>query len=264
MFCRHCGKEVPSDTSVNFCPSCGRLLGGNISSGTQKQAFVRLARFNTPSDIVFQSCISSLSDLGITTNRIDKVTKHIETAAATKSPLGNYSPDFFLEVIEESESVSVIKVTILSQEAGLASDAFNRLISTVESKLNQKPTTIEEGMVSDINTPGGEPNRDYPVNRMKPSKMDRKGSIVLGIIVGIWTAFFVFIVIDYNIRLASIAENAFGLGVLVLARTAPSIEISTIIALLFMVMTILLLVRPRKSPSIALLVLSVINMLLTF
>jgi zinc-ribbon domain len=112
------------------------------------------------------------------------------------------------------------------------------------------------------------PDRDlgysHQVRQSGSLKMSRKGSIVLGIIVGIWTISFLAIIIEYNIRLARVSETASGLGTLVVARVAPSIEISTIVALLFVVITILLFVRPKKSSLIAIIVLSAVNILLTF
>jgi hypothetical protein len=92
----------------------------------------------------------------------------------------------------------------------------------------------------------------------------RKISIILGIIVGIWTAVLIVEVIDYNIRLENVLENARGLGILVVERVAPSIEISAIIALLFVIITILLLVYPTRSRVIAVGILSIINLILTF
>jgi hypothetical protein len=104
----------------------------------------------------------------------------------------------------------------------------------------------------------------YPARKKEGTKSIPRGdSIVLGIIVGIWTVILVAIVIEYNLRLANASENASGFGMLVIVRVAPSIEISTIVALLFIVMTILLFVRPRKGTTVALVVLSVVNMLLT-
>lgn len=51
---------------------------------------------------------------------------------------------------------------------------------------------------------------------------------------------------------------------LVLARIAPSIEISSLVAILFVIVTILLLLPPRRGSIIGLVVLSIVNLLLTF
>ena len=92
----------------------------------------------------------------------------------------------------------------------------------------------------------------------------RKVSIALGIIVGLWTTFFVVMIINLNIRLAQISETASGLGTLFVVRIAPSIEISTLVALLFVVMTILLLVRLKRGTVLGLGIVAIVNLLLTF
>ena len=69
-------------------------------------------------------------------------------------------------------------------------------------------------------------------------------------------------IIDLNIRLAQISETAPGLGTLFVVRIAPSIEISTLVALLFVVKTILLLVRPKRGTVLGLAIVAVVNLLL--
>ncbi|MFZ0695643.1 MAG: hypothetical protein WAM88_00735, partial [Nitrososphaeraceae archaeon] len=82
--------------------------------------------------------------------------------------------------------------------------------------------------------------------------------------VGLWTTFFVVMIINLNIRLAQISETASGLGTLFVVRIAPSIEISTLVALLFVVMTILLLVRLKRGTVLGLGIVAIVNLLLTF
>jgi hypothetical protein len=101
-------------------------------------------------------------------------------------------------------------------------------------------------------------------NLISKASRIRRISLILGIIIGIWTAVLLISVIDYNVRLASVRENTFGLGIIVVERVAPSIEISTIIALLFVAITIVLIVRPTRSRLIAVGTLSTVNLILTF
>lgn len=86
---------------------------------------------------------------------------------------------------------------------------------------------------------------------------------ILGVIVGIWTVIFLVTIIDYNIRLSNVRESAVGLGILVVGRVAPSIELSNIIALLLVAMTILLIVPPTKSHILAIVILSSVSIILT-
>src|SRR5829696_679144 len=263
MFCRHCGAEVPSGTPVKFCPKCGSSLSGDYPSDIQRIA--KLAKFNSSSETLFQTCISSLTDLGITLNKIDRETNYIETApAARMSPISSYSsfPVIKIRVAEgESSAESIIRASINTVNMETATTSFDKLISAISSRLNQKPTAVEDGIMDDIEE--RKPLvQGYPARKKEGTKnIPRGGSIVLGIIVGIWTVILVAIVIEYNLRLANASENASGFGMLVIVRVAPSIEISTIVALLFIVMTILLFVRPRKGTTVALVVLSVVNML---
>ena len=72
MFCRHCEKEIPSDASVNFCPNCGRSLTDAFPSVGPHPTIIRFVKFIVPLDNLFEACISSITNLGITINRIDR------------------------------------------------------------------------------------------------------------------------------------------------------------------------------------------------
>jgi hypothetical protein len=64
-------------------------------------------------------------------------------------------------------------------------------------------------------------------------------------------------------RLSSVRDTAFGLGNLVVARIAPSIEIGSIVGLLFFLETIILFLKPRRRKLIALIILGLFNILVT-
>ena len=264
MFCSKCGKELLNGY-LNFCPSCGNSLAEKITSDTQQRTITKFAKFNLPSESLLQSCIASLNELGITINKIDKVAKYIETIGPTKSAIANYNlfPVLQVRVTDESKTTSLIRIAIFTKTETVAADAFSRLIYAMNNKLNQEPTVL-----------GDEPpNIDNPVairtnyisneKTNTDSQIVRKISIILGIIEGIWTAIFLVAVLDYNFRLEKVSETAFGLGTLIVNRIAPSIEISTIIALLFIIITVLLLVRPTRSRITASLALSIVNILLS-
>jgi hypothetical protein len=157
MFCRHCGKVAPSDTSVNFCPNCGKSLEGDFQSDIQQQTIVKVAKFDSSPETLFQSCVSSMADLGIKINKMDRLTKYIETAAVVpKSPNDNFSsfPNFHLRVMEGDSSAakSIIEASIFSEDTGFAITSFDKLIDALSSRLNQKPIAIVEGNVNDTST----------------------------------------------------------------------------------------------------------------
>jgi hypothetical protein len=64
-------------------------------------------------------------------------------------------------------------------------------------------------------------------------------------------------------RLSGIRDMAFGLGNLVVARVAPSIEFGSFVGLLFFIETIILFLKPKQGKLIALIILGVVNILLT-
>jgi len=107
------------------------------------------------------------------------------------------------------------------------------------------------------------------INQVTPTKLEsrsssiRKISLVVGIIVGIYTFFLILTLIDYNMRLSTVREMAFGLGNLIVARIAPSIEMGNIVGVLFLVETILLFPKPKRVIAISVLILSLVNILLT-
>jgi hypothetical protein len=90
-----------------------------------------------------------------------------------------------------------------------------------------------------------------------------KASRILGIIVGIWTAIVLVDIIDYNFRLSNIRANTSGLGTLFAERLAPSIEIGTMVAFLFVIITIVLIIHTSRSRVVAVAILSTINLILT-
>ena len=262
MFCRHCEKEIPSDASVNICPNCGRSFTDAFPSEGAHPTIIRFVKFIVPLDNLFEACISSITNLGITINRIDRAGKYIETDISAKSgAVSNYkSSSLSIRGTNEQPSrLSAIRIAIFAENIRYAIDLFNRLIDEVSSRLDQEPISVEE--VERYQRP---PPVEYQENRPSGSRQVRKVSIALGIIVGLWTVFFVVMIIDLNIRLAQISETASGLGTLFVVRIAPSIEISTLVALLFVVMTILLLVRPKRGTVLGLAIVAVVNLLLTF
>ena len=85
MFCRHCEKEIPSDASVNFCPNCRKSFTDAFPSEGPHPTIIRFVKFIVPLDNLFEACISSITNLGITINRIDRAGKYIETEVSAKS-----------------------------------------------------------------------------------------------------------------------------------------------------------------------------------
>jgi hypothetical protein len=107
-------------------------------------------------------------------------------------------------------------------------------------------------------------NMDNSTLDQKPKESSlRKISIILGIIIGIYSFILIVSLIDYNMRLSSVRDTAFGLGNLVVARIAPSIEIGSIVGLLFFIETIILFLKPRRGKLIALIILGLFNILVT-
>ena len=262
MFCRLCGKEIPSATSVTFCPNCGRSFTDAFPSQGPHPTVIRFVKFLVPLDNLFEACISSITNLGITINRIDRAGNYIETDVSAKAgAVSNYKSSSLSirGTNEETSRLSAIKIAIFAENTRYAIDLFNRLIDEVSSRLDQEPISVEE-----VEGPERPPPVQYQENRPSGSRQVRKVSIALGIIVGLWTVFFVVMIIDLNIRLAQISETASGLGTLFVVRIAPSIEISTLVALLFVVMTILLLVRPKRGTVLGLAIVAVVNLLLTY
>jgi hypothetical protein len=262
MFCRHCGKEIPSDASVKFCPNCGRSFTDAFPSEGAHPTIIRFVKFVVPLDNLFEACISSITNLGININRIDRAGNYIETDVSAKAgAVSNYkSSSLSIRGTNEQPSrLSAIRIAILAENTRYAIDLFNRLIDEVSSRLDQEPISVEE-----VEGPERPPPVQYQENRPSGSRQVRKVSITLGIIVGLWTVFFVVMIIDLNIRLAQISETASGLGTLFVVRIAPSIEISTLVALLFVVKTILLLVRPKRGTVLGLAIVAVVNLLLTY
>jgi hypothetical protein len=262
MFCRYCEKEIPSDTSVNFCPNCGRSFTDAFPSDGAHPTIIRFVKFFVPLDNLFEACISSIANLGITINRIDRAGKYIETDVSAESgAVSNYkSSSLSIRVTDEQPNrLSAIRIAIFAENTGYAIDLFNRLIDELSSRLDQEPISVEEVEASER-----PPSVEYQENRPSGSRQVRKVSIALGIIVGLWTVFFVVMILDLNIRLAQISETASGPGTLFVVRIAPSIEISTLVALLFVVKTILLLVRPKRGTVRGLAIVTVVNLVLTF
>jgi hypothetical protein len=117
---------------------------------------------------------------------------------------------------------------------------------------------------------GANINSDTTINNVDPTlerqpkrSLLRKISVILGIIVGIYSFVLIVSLIEYNMRLSSIRETTFGLGNLIVARIAPSIELSSLVGLLFLIETIILFVKPKPGKLIALVVLGLFNILLT-
>jgi hypothetical protein len=257
MFCRHCEKEIPSDASFNICPNCGRSFTDAFPSEGTQPTIIRFVKFLVPLDNLFEACISSITNLGITINRVDRAGKYIETDI---SAVSNYkSSSLSIRGTNEIPSrLSAITIAIFAENTRYAIDLFNQLIDEVSSRLDQEPISVEE-----VEGPGRPPPVQYQENRPSGSRQVRKVSIALGIIVGLWTVFFVVMIINLNIRLEQISETASGLGTLFIVRIAPSIEISILVALLFVVITILLLVRPKRATVLGLAIVAVVNLLLT-
>ena len=262
MFCRLCGKEIPSATSVNFCPNCGRSFTDAFPSEGAHPTIIRFVKFVVPLDNLFEACISSITNLGININRIDRAGKYIETEVSARAGADSNYKSSSLSIRgtnEQPSRLSAIRIAILAENTRYAIDLFNRLIDEVSSRLDQEPISVEE-----VEGPERPPPVQYQENRPSGSRQVRKVSIALGIIVGLWTVFFVVMIIDLNIRLAQISETASGLGTLFVVRIAQSIEISTLVALLFVVKTILLLVRPKRGTVLGLAIVAVVNLLLTY
>lgn len=91
----------------------------------------------------------------------------------------------------------------------------------------------------------------------------RKISVVIGIIFGIYSFILIVSLIEYNVRLSGIRDMAFGLGNLVVARVAPSIELGSFVGLLFFIETIILFLKPKRGKIVALIILALFNILLT-
>jgi len=100
------------------------------------------------------------------------------------------------------------------------------------------------------------------VNQPQKSPL-RKISIVLGVIFGIYTFILILSLFEYNMRLSGVRDMAFGLGNLVVARVAPSIELGSFVGLLFFIETIILFLNPKRGKLIALIILALLNILLT-
>jgi hypothetical protein len=262
MFCHAC-KEILRNESLRFCPYCGASL--TQENETTQNITVKVAKFDTPTESLFQSCIQSLNDLGITINKVDEVAKYIETLGITKSPVGNSNrfPAIHIKITEEAEDVSIITVSIFTSDAALATDRFTKLISTLSSRLNKQPQSVGVETIIEQNRPLV--NRDDSTQDVKVSdgRTIRTISIIIGILGGIWTAILLFDVLYMNSKLSQAAEIGFGFGALIVARLTPSIQISGIIGLLSIAITLLLLVRPSKSRIVCLLALSIVNILLS-
>ena len=187
MFCRHCGKEIPSDTSVNSCPNCGRSFTNAFPSEGSHHTIIRFVKFVVPLENLFEACISSITNLGITINRIDRAGKYIETDVSAKSgDVNNYeSSSLSIRGTDEQPNrLSAIRIAIFAENTRYAIDLFNRLIDEVSSRLDQEPISIEEVKDPEIPSPV-----EYQENRPSGSRPLRKVSIALGIIVGLWTVF---------------------------------------------------------------------------
>jgi hypothetical protein len=159
----------------------------------------------------------------------------------------------------------VIRTTILSENIDIGTNSFNKLITSISSKLNQQPSAIEEAKATEIDIPRETIDND-PVNGSSEISIARrvtKISRILGIIVGVWTMVLLIAIVDYNIRLSNVRENVSGLGILVVERVAPSIEIGTLIAILFVIITIALIIRPTRSRLVATGIFSTVNLILS-
>lgn len=145
----------------------------------------------------------------------------------------------------------------------VATDTFNSLIYALNTKLNQEPIEQGEEISSEMQALAmrGNSSQDRKVNSVTGAA--RTISIIIGILGGIWTAILLFDVLYMNNRLSQAAEIGFGLGALIIARLTPSIQVSGIIGLLSIAITLLLLVRPSKSRIVGLLALSIVNILLS-
>ena len=116
---------------------------------------------------------------------------------------------------------------------------------------------------SNINLQMAINNEDSTLEQQPKRSSLRKISVILGVIVGIYSFVLILSLIEYNMRLSSIRETAFGLGNLIVARIAPSIELSSFVGLLFFIETIILFLKPKSGKLIALIVLGLLNILLT-
>ena len=147
MFCRHCGKEIPSARSVTFCPNCGRSFTDAFPSQGPHPTVIRFVKFLVPLDNLFEACLSSITNLGITINRIDRAGKYIETNLSAKSgAVSNYkSSSLSIRVTDEQPNrLSAIRIAISAENTGYAIDLFNRLIDELSSRLDQEPISVEE------------------------------------------------------------------------------------------------------------------------
>jgi hypothetical protein len=254
MFCQSCKQSLQNET-LSYCPYCG----------APQNVIVKVAKFVLSSEILFQSSIQSLNDLGITINKVDEEKKYIETIDVTKSLIGssNKLPAINIKITEEADGVSVITVSIFTNDAGLATDRFNKLISSLEPKLNQKPKLLGAETLIERNKPLVNSDDYTPGAKVSVGRTIRSISVVIGILGGIWTAILLFDVLYMNSKLSQAAEIGFGFGALIVARLTPSVQISGIIGLLSIVITLLLFVRPSKSRIVVLLALSIVNLLLS-
>jgi hypothetical protein len=125
MFCRHCGKEIPSDASVKFCPNCGRFFTDAFPSEGAHPTIIRFVKFVVPLDNLFEACISSITNLGITINRIDRAGNYIETDVSAKAgAVSNYkSSSLSIRGTDEQPNrLSAIRIAISAENTRYAID----------------------------------------------------------------------------------------------------------------------------------------------
>jgi hypothetical protein len=255
MLCPHC-KTILNE-SLKFCTNCGNQLDQNLASGSTKKT-IRVAKFILPPGGLFQSCISAVKEMGLLVSKTDNDAKYIESTPVSKSAIGNNNniPPFNLQVVGETDSASIITTVFLSDNEVTATDTFDRLISILKLRLNENPIEADPN----VSTGSAQSAED----RVSGGGPIRVASIILGILTAIFTIVILLEVITISSRLSRIEEIGFlGIGALVVARIQPSINFSGLISLLSIGITIILFMNPNKSKIVALLILSIVNILLS-
>lgn len=256
MLCPHC-KTTLNNESLKFCTNCGNQLDQNLASGSTKKT-IRVAKFRLPPDGLFQSCISAVKEMGLLVSKTDYDAKYIESTPVSRSATGNNKniPPFNLQVVGETDGTSIITTVFSSDNEVIATDTFERLISILKLRLNENPIEADPNVSTGL--------AQSAEGRLSGGGSVRVASIILGILTAIFTIVILLEVITISSRLSRIEEVGFlGLGALVVARIQPSINFSGLISLLSIGITIILLMRPNKVRIVALLILSIVNILLS-
>lgn len=206
----------------------------------------------------FNPAFLLLREMGLLVSKTDNDAKYIESTPVSRSAIGsnNDIPPFNLQVVGEIDGTSIITTVFLSDNEVIATDTFDRLISILKLRLNENP--IE----ADPNVSTG--SAQSAEGRVSGGGSIRVASIILGILTAIFTIVILLEVITISSRLSRIEEIGFlGLGALVVARIQPSINFSGLISLLSIGITIILFMHPNKIRMVALLILSIVNILLS-